>query len=127
MGPFEGGRQDACAPRVCGGVYRLTEVLRTHAAAGSMGPLKIARAPHGASYLLPRTRRQAGQLAPECAKAYLLDLFEAAFLQFVFGLRFVLFVHDAAVKQVYLPVGVPGIARIVRNHADRCALLVQLA
>src|SRR5262245_45294640 len=36
-------------------------------------------------------------------------------------------VHDAAVEQLHLPVGVVRVARIVRDHADGRALAVQFA
>jgi hypothetical protein len=53
-----------------------------------------------------------------------LDLLEAAFLHLVLGFGLVLFVHDAAVKQMYLPVRVPRIPGIVRDHAHGRALPV---
>ena len=37
------------------------------------------------------------------------------------------FFHDASIKQMNLPVRVPGEARVVRDHADRRAFAVQLA
>src|SRR5437868_8111878 len=52
---------------------------------------------------------------------------KAAFFQLVFGLRLVLFVNHATVEEVNLAVGVLGVARVVRHHADGHALLMQLA
>src|SRR5205085_7280616 len=53
--------------------------------------------------------------------------FKAAFLQFVLGFGLVLFIDDATIEEVDLPVGMLGIARVVRHHADGCARLMQLA
>ena len=43
------------------------------------------------------------------------------------GFRLVLFIHYAAVKQMNLSIGMTRVARIVRDHTNGCALLVQLA
>src|ERR1051326_5593560 len=38
-----------------------------------------------------------------------------------------LFGDDLSIKQMNRTIGMPGIARIMRDHTDRCALTMQLA
>ncbi len=52
---------------------------------------------------------------------------KAGILKFVLSFRLVCFVDDATIKQVDLSIGMTRVARIVRDHAYRRALLVQLA
>src|ERR1044072_2925698 len=52
---------------------------------------------------------------------------EAALFQFFFGLRFVGLLDHLTVEEVEGAVGVLGVARVVRDHADGGAARVQLA
>src|SRR5262245_19920402 len=61
-----------------------------------------------------------------CATTLMSDV-EPALFQFLLGALVAVFLDDAAVEQMDGAVGVPRVARVVRDHADRGALTVQLA